>query len=215
MMTDQKMEIRNLDFEIRAEQNEQHGNYITGRPIVYDARTDIGPWDEVIDRGALDNTDLKDVRFLINHNIDMIPLARSRNNNENSTMQIGFDDMGMYFRANLDIENSPKAQDYYAAVRRGDMDKMSFMFVIGEDKWEDLETDHPLRTITSIERIVEISAVTFPAYEGTSISARYTESLENDKSALESAKAALESAKRSLDSELELAKAKALAKTKF
>lgn len=198
-------------FETREEAGQ---GVIEGRPVVFNERTNLGYFDEIIDRNALANCDMRDVRLCLNHDTSYV-YARSRNNNENSTMQIGFDDMGMYFRANLDIENSPKAQDYYAAVRRGDMDKMSFMFVIGEDKWEGLETDHPLRTITSIERIVEISAVTFPAYEGTSISARYTESLENDKSALESAKAALESAKRSLDSELELAKAKALAKTKF
>ena len=198
-------------FETREEAGQ---GVIEGRPVVFNERTNLGYFDEIIDRNALANCDMRDVRLCLNHDTSYV-YARSRNNNENSTMQIGFDDMGMYFRANLDIENSPKAQDYYAAVRRGDMDKMSFMFVIGEDKWEGLETDHPLRTITSIERIVEISAVTFPAYEGTSISARYTESLENDKSALESAKAALESAKRSLDSELELAKAKALAKIKI
>ena len=198
-------------FETREESGQ---GVIEGRPVVFNERTNLGYFDEIIDRNALDNCDMRDVRLCLNHDTSYV-YARSRNNNENSTMQIGFDDMGMYFRANLDIENSPKAQDYYAAVRRGDMDKMSFMFVIGEDKWEDLSSDHPLRTITSIERIVEISAVTFPAYEGTSISARYTESLENDKEALESAKAALESAKRSLDSELELEKAKALAFTKL
>jgi len=199
-------------FETREEAGQ---GVIEGRPVVFNERTNLGYFDEIIDRNALANCDLRDVRLCLNHDTSYV-YARSRNNNENSTMQIGFDDMGMYFRANLDIENSPKAQDYYAAVRRGDMDKMSFMFVIGEDKWEDLNTDHPLRTITSIERIVEISAVTFPAYEGTSISARYTESLENDKAALESAKeAALESAKRSLESELELAKVKALALTKL
>ena len=161
-------------FETREEAGQ---GVIEGRPVVFNERTNLGYFDEIIDRNALANCDMKDVRLCLNHDTSYV-YARSRNNNERSTMQIGFDDMGMYFRANLDIENSPKAQDYYAAVRRGDMDKMSFMFVIGEDKWEGLETDHPLRTITSIERIVEISAVTFPAYEGTSISARYTESLE-------------------------------------
>lgn len=186
---------------------------IEGRPVVFNERTDLGYFDEIIDRGALDNTDMRDVRLCLNHDTSYV-YARSRNNNENSTMQIGVDDMGMYFRAGLDVKNSPKAQDYYAAIQRRDIDKMSFMFIIGEDKWEGLDTDHPTRTITSIERIVEISAVTFPAYDGTSISARYKESLENDRQALESAKAVLESAKRSLDSDLELEKAKALAKTK-
>lgn len=187
---------------------------IEGRPVVFNERTDLGYFDEIIDRGALANTDMHDVRLCLNHDTSYV-YARSRNNNENSTMQIGVDDMGMYFRASLDVKNSPKAQDYYAAVRRGDIDKMSFMFIIGEYKWAELDSDHPIRTILAIERIVEISAVTFPAYDGTSISARYKESLENDRQALESAKAVLESAKRSLDSDLELEKAKALAKILF
>ena len=92
------------------------------------------------------------------------------------------------------------------------MDKMSFMFSVSKDEWTNLESDHPTRNITGIERILEISAVTFPAYDGTSISARYKESLESDRQALESArereKTLLDSEKRALDNDLELAKAK-------
>ena len=203
------------DYLSTFETREEGGlGIIEGRPIVFNEQTDLGYFDEIIDRGALNGTDLRDVRLCLNHDTSYV-YARSRNNNENSTMRIGVDDMGMYFRAQLDIQNSPRAQDYYAAVSRGDIDKMSFMFSIGRDEWDNLDTDHPTRTILEIKRVFEISAVTFPAYEGTSISARYKESLENDREALESAKAALDSAKRSLDSELELAKAKALAKLIF
>ena len=80
-------EIRAFDFEVRAEETER-GKVLTGQPIVYDERTDLGWYDEIIDNGALTETDLRDVRFLVNHNTDMIPLARSRNNNANSTMQM-------------------------------------------------------------------------------------------------------------------------------
>ena len=203
------------DYPSIFETREEGGlGIIEGRPIVFNEETDLGYFSEIIDRGALNGTDMRDVRLCLNHDTSYV-YARSRNNNENSTMQLGVDDMGMYFRAQLDIQNSPKAQDYYAAVTRGDIDKMSFMFTIGKDEWDDLDTDHPKRTILEIKRVFEISAVTFPAYEGTSISARYKQSLENDKLALESAKATLESVKRSLDSELELAKAKALAQLIF
>ena len=99
-------EIRSFAFDVRAEQNEDHGHYLTGRPIVFGQRTDIGRYDEIIEQGALDTTDLKDVRFLVNHNIDMIPLARSRNNNENSTMQMSVDADGMVIRVDLDTENN-------------------------------------------------------------------------------------------------------------
>lgn len=196
---------RAYNFEIRAENNEKNGDHITGRPVVYDSKTNIGYFDEVIVSGALNETDLKDVRLLVNHNTDMIPLARSRNNNENSTMQLSPDKEGMAIRANLDTVNNTDARNLYSAVGRGDVSGMSFMFTIDEERWEDLDTDHPTRYILKIGKIFEVSAVTFPAYEATEISAR-------DKEALESAKATLESVRSQLlDSNteaLELEKAK-------
>ena len=188
---EQKMEIRNLEFEVRADQNEKHGNFITGRPIVYDARTDVGLWDEIIDRGALDETDLKDVRFLVNHNVDMIPLARSRNNNANSTMQMEVvPGAGMSIRVNLDTENNAEAKSLYSAVERGDISGMSFMFNVDGDRWDEIDSEHPKRHITSISRVLEVSAVTFPAYEATSIQARgLAEALDSAKASLDSVKA--------------------------
>ena len=58
-----KTEIRAFNFEVRAEENDEHGHFLSGRPIVYNSRTDLGWYDEIIDRHALDETDLKDVRF--------------------------------------------------------------------------------------------------------------------------------------------------------
>lgn len=189
-MMDNNMEIRAFNFEVRAENDETHGNTLTGRPIVYDARTNLGWYDEIIEAGALDEADLKDVRFLINHNTDMIPLARSRNNNENSTMQMTVDTSGMNIRVDLDTENNAEAKSLYSAVERGDLDGMSFMFTVDGDKWDDIESEHPTRTITKLGKVFEVSAVTFPAYEQTSISARGLDgALENAKSSLDNAKA--------------------------
>ena len=189
MMMD-KVELRAFTFEVRAEQDENHGNILTGRPIVYDSRTDLGWYDEIIENGALADTDLRDVRFLVNHNTDMIPLARSRNNNANSTMQMSVDDEGMVIRVDLDVENNSEAKNLYSAVERGDIDGMSFMFTVDGDRWDDIDSEHPVRTITSISRVLEVSAVTFPAYQATSISARGLDSaLDNAKSSLESVKA--------------------------
>ena len=183
-------EIRMFNFEVRAEQSEEHGHFLEGTPIVFDARTDLGYCDEIIAPGALDDADLRDVRFLVNHNTDMIPLARSRNNNENSTMQLSVTEDGMNIRVDLDTENNAEAKALYSAVSRDDVTGMSFMFSVNEDKWDDLESDHPTRTITKLGKIFEVSAVTFPAYEQTSISARgLSDALENARTALESAKA--------------------------
>lgn len=73
------LEQRSYNFEVKAEETER-GNIITGRPIVYNSRTNVGYFDEIIERGALNNADLRDVRFLVNHDTRKIPLARSRRN---------------------------------------------------------------------------------------------------------------------------------------
>lgn len=186
-------EIRAFDFEVRAEQNEEHGHFLSGQPIVYNERTDLGWYDEIIADGALDATDLRDVRFLVNHNTDMIPLARSRNNNANSTMQMEVvPGAGMSIRVDLDTENNAEAKSLYSAVERGDITGMSFMFAVDKDSWEDIDTEHPTRTIIGIAKVYEVSAVTFPAYEATSITARgLSGALDSAKESLESAKAAV------------------------
>ena len=186
-----KKETRAFSFEIRAEKDEKHGNYITGTPIVFDQDTDMGWYQERIDHQALAGCDLKDVRFLVGHNTGMIPLARSRNNNENSTMQMTVTDRGMEIRVDLDTENNAEAKALYSAVRRGDMSGMSFMFTVDTDKdiWEDMDTDYPKRTIMSIRKVYEVSAVAFPAYEQTDIQAASEgESLDSVRASLESAR---------------------------
>lgn len=183
-------EIRAFNFEIRAEENEEHGHFLTGRPIVFGQRADLGWFDEVIDAGALDVTDLKDVRFLVNHNVDMIPLARSRNNTDNSTMQMSVDGDGMVIRVDLDTENNADAKSLYSAVGRGDISGMSFMFSVDKDSWDDVDSEHPTRHVRSIARVLEVSAVTFPAYSQTSIQTRgLSDALESAKKSLESVKA--------------------------
>ena len=127
-------EVRAYMCDVSTRTDEAHGNVLEGIPIVYDVATDIGGmWKEIIDRGALDGADLKDVRFLINHDVDSIPLARSRNNNENSTMQMTVEPDGMHIRVDLDTENNPRAKELYSAVKRKDMSGMSFMFTIKGD----------------------------------------------------------------------------------
>lgn len=179
-------EIRIFNFEVRAEKDER-GQLITGRPIVFGQRTDIGWYDEIIEKGALDATDLKDVRLLVNHNVDMIPLARSRNNTAKSTMQLTVDENGLNIMAYLDTENNADARSLYSAVDRGDIDGMSFMFTVEKDSWDDPDSDHPTRHLLSIRRVFEVSAVTFPAYSKTSIQARgLSDALESAKESLES-----------------------------
>lgn len=199
-----KLEQRSYSFEVRAIENDSGEKIITGRPIVYESKTDLGWFDEVIARGALDGADLKDVRFLVNHNTRNIPLARSRRNNGNSTMKLSVDYEGMNIDfVKLDVENNSEARALYSAVKRGDITGMSFMFSIDDAEWRDLESNHPTRIIRKIGTVVEVSAVTFPAYEATEINARSREELDSARAALENARA------KSVDTDnLELEKAK-------
>ena len=199
-----ELERRAYSFDVRAERGET-GSIITGRPIVYNSRTDLGWFDEVIEQGALNTTDLKDVRFLVNHDTSKIPLARSRRNNGNSTMQLTVDEQGMGILVHLDTENNAEARALYSAVERGDISGMSFMFAVSDEEWENLDTEHPTRHIRSISTVVEVSAVTFPAYESTEIFARSKAALDNARSALESAR---QQNAKPLDSELEMLKEK-------
>ena len=206
MQNKTELQRRSYCFEARAEKDDQGGSIIVGRPIVYGQMTDMGWFDEMIERGALDKANLQDVRFLVNHDTSKIPMARSRKNNKNSTMQLTVDDDGMSIRVTLDTENNSDARSLYSAVQRGDLSGMSFMFSVDDEEWENLESDHPTRHIRKIGTVVEVSAVTFPAYEQTEISTRCKQELDSARSAVDTAReqrAAVDTA------ELELEKLKA------
>lgn len=215
-MGDEKkpLEQRSYSFEVRAESGAK-GNIITGRPIVYESKTDLGWFDEIIERGALDGADLTDVRFLVNHDTSKIPLARSRRNNGNSTMQLSPDYEGLAIEVQLDVENNSEARALYSAVQRGDITGMSFMFSIDEEQWENLESDHPLRRVKKLGSVVEVSACTFPAYTTTDINARSKEALESARLALEKAKEERGQSVETDLNELELEKAKFMFRSKL
>lgn len=182
---------RSYSVEMRAVDGEE--GVIEGTPIVFDQRTRISDWageyDEIIDRKALDNADLKDVRLFVNHDINKITLARSKKGNENSTMSFTVDDKGLHIKAKLDTENNSEARSLYSAVKRGDMDGMSFMFRIRGDEWRDIDKDVPLRIVKDISIVHEVSVVNFPAYAGTSVNAR-SDSQESEYSPLAEARKA-------------------------
>ena len=186
-------EIRFRPLELRAEETEQDA-VIEGYPIVFGQETDMGDWREVIDAEAVgDGKILRDVALMVGHDFGMIPLAHSRRNNGSGTMTLTADEHGVKMLAVLDVKNNPKAQEAYSAIRRGDISGMSFAFVVDKEAWEDLDTEKPLRRITGISDIFEVSLVAFPAYKGTSVQAA------SEGDALESVRASLESAKAELE----------------
>ena len=202
-----QLTTRCYNLEIRADENET--GVIEGVPIVFDKETVIydycGQYREVIEKDALKNTDMKDVRLFVNHDTDKLTLARSKNGK--GTMSFEVQEDGVHMRATLDIENNTEAKNLYSAIKRGDMDGMSFMFRVDKDEWENLDSDLPLRKIKSISIIHEVSVVNFPAYNQTSVSARSSE--ETETSPLEEArKAQSEETEKRKNAEIDLLKLK-------
>lgn len=192
------------NYEIRTDEEGKIAT-LTGVPIVFEQSTDINGWfQETIARGAISEDVLRDVALFYNHDLNTKPHARTRT----GKLKFTIENDGVHMSAEINRERSD-SNDLYLAVRDGDIDGMSFMFYVESDEWTDLGTDYPKRRITKIGYVQEVSAVNYPAYNGTSINARGLPS-DEDKRVLENARAkALDNA-RMLDSkELELEKLKA------
>lgn len=177
----------------RAREDENEGSIIEGTPIVFNQDTKMRDWAgeylERIDPQALDEADLTDIRLFVNHDINKIALARTKNGK--GTMSFNVDDEGLHIKAVLDTENNNEAKSLYSAVERGDMDGMSFMFRIKDQEWQNLDSDCPTRVIKKISIVHEVSVVNFPAYPQTSIDARDVNSEETEYSPLAEARKAL------------------------
>ena len=184
-------------FRAAGADEENAGHILEGVASVYEQETVIrdifGEFIEVIRTGAFDGCDFDDVRLLVNHNFDGIALARSRRNNKSNkpnTMQLWVDEEGLNTKADLDTENNEQARALYSAVGRGDMDGMSLCFYVDEDgqRWS-TKDGKDYREIIKIKKVIEVSVVNFPAYEGTNIDSR---SLDSDKRALDNYRARLD-----------------------
>lgn len=176
----EELVTRAFNATFRAKEDTEKKGVIEGTPIVFNQETRISDWEgeyiETIEPNALDKADLSDVRLFVNHDINKITLARSKNGK--GTMSFNIDEEGMHIEAELDVENNAEARSLNSAVKRGDMDGMSFMFRIAKDEWSDLDSELPKRTIKEISIVHEVSVVNFPAYPQTSVNARSSEEAE-------------------------------------
>lgn len=208
--------VRSYKTTFETRRDESTGAYIIrGTAAVYDVETVIvtargDAFVEVIQRGAFnEKTDLTDVRLFVNHQLGAY--ARSRNNNENSTMRLWIDDEGLQFEARVDVENSPAAADLYSKVGRGDMDACSFGFFVAKDG-EIIERNADgmkKRTVTQVASVIEVSVVDFPAYPETSASTNSrmqsrAQECDLEIAELESSDAELESADKACDQAAEI-----------
>lgn len=151
--------------ELRAsEPTEDTKMIVEGYAIVFDEPTDLG-YIEVIERGALDNCDMRDVCLKYNHEDDFLIMARTRN----KSLQLEVDEHGLKIRAEL-IDTSSN-RDIFKSIQAGLLDKMSFAFIVSDASWDTVD-GKDVRRIKGIEKLFDVSVVDVPAYDQTEIYAR-------------------------------------------
>jgi HK97 family phage prohead protease len=152
---------------------EGEAQYFEGYAFVYGAVADIGPFTEEIARGAADSVMKDDVRGLFNHGPNLV-LGRTTS----KTMTISADERGLKYS----ISYNPKDPDHVSLmekIKRGDVSQSSFAFRTETDKWETRNgKDH--RTITKFKRLIDVSPVTYPAYNEATVAARSLDKIKSD-----------------------------------
>lgn len=169
--------------EFRLAEAEAGEMVVEGYAVVFNSPTvmySLGEdeYKEQIDRNAFAGTDMTDV--ILNYNHAGKVVARTRN----KTLQLSVDDRGLYIRARLD--GTEEGRRLYEEIQGGYLDKMSFAFSVGD---EDYDGASLTRTIKQIKRLYDVSVVSLPAYDDTSVSARsyFSAVAERERKALVSA----------------------------
>ena len=168
-------QYRNIDvsrFERRAEDNGE--KVVEGYATTFNQPYELWSMDgytvmEQIDARAFDDCDMSDVIMQYDHE------GRVFARTSNGTLEVGPDSIGLRIRAKLG--GTDLGRDVFEEIEGGYTTKMSFGFRVGEDKREVTEnrednTVTVLRTITKITKLFDVSAVSLPANDATSISAR-------------------------------------------
>ena len=162
-------------LEVRADQDtEDNGMIVEGYASTFDDLYCLyrGKYYEVweqVDKHAFDECDMSDVIFQFNHE------GRVFARNSNGTLEVKTDDKGLFISA--DLGQTEIGRQLYDEIRGGFTNKMSFGFTVGESKWEYIEDEDnekvtEIRTITKINKLYDVSAVSIPANDNTSISSR-------------------------------------------
>ena len=161
-------------MELRAAQPTEDKNYIVdGYATTFDSPYELyrdGKYIvmEQVDRNAFQDTDTSDVIFQYDH--EGMVFARTRN----ETLKLEEDEHGL--RVVADLSSTEASRGIWDAIDKGLIDRMSFAFTVTGDAYEEEEQENGdvilIRTITKIGKLYDVSAVSFPANEQTSISAR-------------------------------------------
>lgn len=163
-------ESRMVSFQGKLEYRdaqEDSPRIISGYAAVFEEWSNPIWWfKEKIQRDAFQDCDFTKCVACFNHNTDSI-LARY----SSGTLKLEVDQVGLRFE--FEVPNTTVGNDMYELVKRGDISQCSFAFVVEEDSWKYAEGNElDERTIVKISQLWDVSLVTYPAYEGTSVDAR-------------------------------------------
>ena len=186
-MENRQKNIRDFrtSFKITRDQETSDERVIEGYFALYESETELwaGSY-EIISKGAFDSTlNKNDIRALWNHNTQYV-LGRNRN----GSLELKADDKGLF--ATIKLPKTQYAEDLYALVSRGDIDQASFGFNILDEELEELADGGYRWRIKDID-LHEISVVTFPAYENTTVQAREKQIQQLEQRKLQEKKTAL------------------------
>lgn len=182
-----KIEQRASLLHVETRAAEDGKKTLVGYAAVFNSDTTIGDYFiERIDPHAFDGAINGDVRALINHDTGRV-IGRTKS----GTLKLSTDTKGL--AVEISVPDTADGRDLMTLVERGDISGMSIGFFVTKQEWD--ETGNmPVRTILEAE-LLEVSAVAFPAYEDTQLSAR---AIEVAKSELETLRA---EAKRKKDND--------------
>lgn len=152
-------EVRSLEVEY---DTEKYCGVVEGYAVLFDDPATY-EYTEVIDRHALDNTNMTDCVLRYNHSEDGFSVARTRN----GSLELRIDDTGLYIRAY--VINTQFGRDLYTMIQEGLVTQMSFAFTVTREEWND---ETKTRRIMEIDKLYDVSAVDQPFYVNTSIFAR-------------------------------------------
>lgn len=162
-MTETEYRAVELDVsELRAGQGDSIGQ-IAGYALIFGTPSTNLPFIEVIENHALDGVDLSKVLALYNHDFANV-LGRV----DSGTLKLNVDDHGLHFV--LDIPDTTLGHDVYTNIKNGNLRGLSFRFTIanGGEAWKQIN-GQPTRVISKIATMREISLVSVPAYDDTSV----------------------------------------------
>lgn len=151
---------------------------IEGTAVRFNVVTDLGWMKETVLPGAFDDVMNDDIRCLFNHDPNMI-LARCKEGK--GTLRLWVDEVGLHY--SYATPDRSYAKDLEDAIRAGDVDQSSYAFRVGEVNWEFAQSneDVDVRKIVKFSRLYDVSPVTYPASQDTSVAKRSFEALEAEK----------------------------------